>query len=115
MISGWLFDIYPLDKKMVFWIKREDGSNIRLEDNSWSHSIYVASDYNSYLKSVVLDSNGNDANDSIVYADTDSVFIKRTSSAIDYNELIDTLSKEIGLSISVDYHYKFFGFATIRS
>jgi DNA polymerase elongation subunit (family B) len=43
----------------------------------------------------------------LVYADTDSVFIKRKSSAIDYNELIDTLSKEIGLSISVDYHYKF--------
>jgi DNA polymerase elongation subunit (family B) len=35
------------------------------------------------------------------------VFIKRKTSAIDYNELIDTLSKEIGLSISVDYHYKF--------
>src|SRR5919201_1551303 len=43
----------------------------------------------------------------LVYADTDSVFIKRKSSAIDYNELIDTLSKQTGLSISVDYHYKF--------
>jgi DNA polymerase elongation subunit (family B) len=43
----------------------------------------------------------------LVYADTDSVFIKRTDSAIDYNELVDTLSKETGLSISVDYHYKF--------
>ena len=43
----------------------------------------------------------------LVYADTDSVFIKRKSSAIDYNELIDALSKETGLSISVDYHYKF--------
>jgi DNA polymerase elongation subunit (family B) len=43
----------------------------------------------------------------LVYADTDSVFIKRKSSAMDYNELIDTLSKETGLSISIDYHYKF--------
>jgi DNA polymerase elongation subunit (family B) len=43
----------------------------------------------------------------LVYADTDSVFIKRKSSAMDYNELIDALSKETGLSISVDYHYKF--------
>jgi len=43
----------------------------------------------------------------LVYADTDSVFIKRTDSARDYNEVIDTLSKETGLSISVDYHYKF--------
>jgi DNA polymerase elongation subunit (family B) len=41
----------------------------------------------------------------LVYADTDSVFIKRMDSAIDYNEVIDTLSKETGLSISVDYHY----------
>jgi DNA polymerase elongation subunit (family B) len=43
----------------------------------------------------------------LVYADTDSVFIKRTDSAIDYNELVEILSKETGLSISVDYHYKF--------
>jgi DNA polymerase elongation subunit (family B) len=43
----------------------------------------------------------------LVYADTDSVFIKKKDSAIDYNELIETLSKETGLLISVDYHYKF--------
>jgi DNA polymerase elongation subunit (family B) len=43
----------------------------------------------------------------LVYADTDSVFIKRTESARDYNQVIDTLSKKTGLSISVDYHYKF--------
>jgi DNA polymerase elongation subunit (family B) len=43
----------------------------------------------------------------LVYADTDSVFIKRKSSAIDYSEHIDTLSKETGLSLSVEYHYKF--------
>jgi DNA polymerase elongation subunit (family B) len=44
---------------------------------------------------------------SLVYADTDSVFIKRKGSATDYNELIDALSKETGLSMSVDYHYEF--------
>jgi DNA polymerase elongation subunit (family B) len=43
----------------------------------------------------------------LVYADTDSVFIKKKDSARDFNEVIDTLSKETGLSISVDYHYKF--------
>jgi DNA polymerase elongation subunit (family B) len=43
----------------------------------------------------------------LVYADTDSVFIKRTDLARDYKQVIDTLSKETGLSISVDYHYKF--------
>ena len=43
----------------------------------------------------------------LIYADTDSVFIRRTDSATDYDEVVDTLSKETGLSISVDYHYKF--------
>jgi DNA polymerase elongation subunit (family B) len=43
----------------------------------------------------------------LVYADTDSVFIKRTDSARDYKEVIDTLSRKTGLSISIDYHYKF--------
>jgi DNA polymerase elongation subunit (family B) len=43
----------------------------------------------------------------LVYADTDSVFIKRADSARDYSQVIDTLSKETSLSISVDYHYKF--------
>jgi DNA polymerase-2 len=43
----------------------------------------------------------------LVYADTDSVFIKTTNSARDYNDVIYTLSKETGLSLSVDYHYKF--------
>jgi DNA polymerase elongation subunit (family B) len=42
----------------------------------------------------------------LIYADTDSVFIRRTDSATDYDEVVDTLSKETGLSISVDYHYK---------
>ena len=47
----------------------------------------------------------------LVYADTDSVFIKREDSSaatVDYKEIIDTLSKETGLSISIDYYYKFF-------
>jgi DNA polymerase elongation subunit (family B) len=53
----------------------------------------------------------------IVYADTDSVFIKRKDAAAaagttiettsDYQQVVDILSKETGLSISVDYNYKF--------
>jgi DNA polymerase elongation subunit (family B) len=47
-----------------------------------------------------------------VYADTDSVFIKRKDAAsittrADCEQVIDILSKETGLSISVDYNYKF--------
>jgi DNA polymerase elongation subunit (family B) len=51
----------------------------------------------------------------LVYADTDSVFIKRkdyhrhnpTKTKRDYEELVSTLSKETGLPMSIDCHYKF--------
>ena len=42
----------------------------------------------------------------LIYADTDSVFIK-SKTATDFDGVIDTLCKETGLSISIDYHYKF--------
>src|SRR5919108_3397883 len=44
VVKGWLFDAYPLCNRMIFWIKQENGDTIRLEDDCWSHSIYVASD-----------------------------------------------------------------------
>jgi DNA polymerase elongation subunit (family B) len=55
--EGWLFDAYPLKDKMIIWMKlgNENNNNnaaIRLEDN-WSHSIYVASDNKSDLKSLI--------------------------------------------------------------
>jgi DNA polymerase, archaea type len=77
MTSGWLFDLYPLDNKMVFWIKQENGKTIRLEDNSWSHSIYVASDCNSYLKSIIDSIERNDGNDSIASLVKDYEFVSR--------------------------------------
>jgi DNA polymerase-2 len=43
IVSGWLFDVYPLKDKMVFWIKTSNGNCIRLEDD-WTHSIYIAAD-----------------------------------------------------------------------
>jgi len=43
MISGWLFDAYAKNDKMIFWIKQNNGKTQRLEDN-WSHPIYLASD-----------------------------------------------------------------------
>jgi DNA polymerase, archaea type len=39
--TGWLFDIYPLEDRMVCWVKQQDSRNVRLED-SWTPSIYVA-------------------------------------------------------------------------
>jgi DNA polymerase elongation subunit (family B) len=46
----------------------------------------------------------------LVYADTDSVFIKgkeKTTTRSDYKQLVDILSKETGLSMSIEYYYKF--------
>jgi DNA polymerase, archaea type len=43
LVSGWLFDAYPVKDKMVLWVKQENGKAVRLEDN-WSHSVYVAAD-----------------------------------------------------------------------
>jgi len=45
MISGWLFDAYPLNGNMIFWIKKANSATtIRVEDKRWNHKIYVASD-----------------------------------------------------------------------
>jgi DNA polymerase-2 len=51
-ISGCLFDIYPLNDKMIFWIKEPNGNNTRLEQ-AWTHCIYVASDNKSNLLSLL--------------------------------------------------------------
>ena len=54
--SGWLFDAYPLNDKMVFWIKQEKDSaaTIRIEDDMWTHSIYAASDDKTILNSILF-------------------------------------------------------------
>jgi hypothetical protein len=44
----------------------------------------------------------------LVYADTDSIFLKKEGATrIDYENVMEILSRETGLSISLDYHYKF--------
>lgn len=53
LVEGWLFDCYPLDGRMVFWIKQRNGKTVRLEDKSWNHSIYVASDDKRTLNSIL--------------------------------------------------------------
>src|SRR5215467_2635250 len=55
-VSGWLFDAYPLNDKMVFWIKqeKENAATIRLEDDIWTHSIYAASDDKTILNSILV-------------------------------------------------------------
>jgi DNA polymerase elongation subunit (family B) len=54
MFSGWLFDAYAKNDKMVFWIRQSNGDTVRIEDE-WSHPIYVAADDKS-LFDEILDS-----------------------------------------------------------
>ncbi len=53
-INGWLFDAYPINNNMILWIKTDDNNHgiARIED-SWNHSIYIASDTKSNLKSIL--------------------------------------------------------------
>jgi DNA polymerase elongation subunit (family B) len=44
----------------------------------------------------------------LVYTDTDSVFLKKNGATrSDYENVLEILSSETGLCISLDYHYKF--------
>jgi DNA polymerase I len=52
MVSGWLFDAYSKNNKMVLWIRQNDGNTIKLEDE-WSHPIYVATEDNSLFEEIL--------------------------------------------------------------
>jgi DNA polymerase, archaea type len=90
-IYGWLFDIYPLADKMIFWIKQKkknDASSsytVRLEDN-WTHSIYVAANDKADLKSIVLKSK---ENENILSLIKDHKFVSR------YEKIIDTTKSDV--------------------
>lgn len=43
----------------------------------------------------------------VIYADTDSVFIKNSRTAVTYAQVIDTLRKETGLPISIEHNFRF--------
>lgn len=81
--TGWLFDVYPQGDRMIFWIKQEkDGKIVRLEDNSWSYSIYVTSDNKHDLASVAKD-------------ERVSSFIKRYEFVKKYEKIIDKTKSEV--------------------
>lgn len=81
MISGCLFDAYPLYDKMVFWIKQKNGKTTRIVDD-WTHSIYVASDSKAMLKS-------------IVNKEEISSFIKDYEIRTKYEKMTDTRKSEV--------------------
>ena len=93
---GWLFDAYPLDNKMIFWIKQENGNTIRLEDNRWGHSIYVASDDNSYLKSIIGGTDSNGRNNNISSLIRDYEFMPR------YERITDVTKSDVLKLMLVD-------------
>lgn len=52
MYSGWLFDAYARNDKMVFWIRQNNGETIKLEDE-WCHPIYVAAEDSLLFKQIL--------------------------------------------------------------
>jgi len=77
LVSGYLFDAYPKNDKMVIWIKAENGKTIRLED-SWTHSIYVAADGKEDLKSLAQ-------NEAIKHYAKNSEFVLRYEKITDHD------------------------------
>ena len=68
---------------MIFWIKQEkDGKIVRLEDSSWSQSIYLASDDKHDLASVAKD-------------ERVSPFIKHYEFVKKYEKIIDKTKSEV--------------------
>jgi DNA polymerase, archaea type len=61
IMTGNILDLYPLNDRMIIWVKEERNGNIvRIEDKEWSHSIYVTSDNKSDLTSLLLYIHNND-------------------------------------------------------
>src|SRR2546427_6613615 len=54
MITGWLFDAYPLNDKIILWIIKDNQPPHRIEQ-SWLPSIYVASSDQEKLRSLTKD------------------------------------------------------------
>ena len=60
-MTGNILDLYHLNDAMIIWIKEKHTNNIvRVKDEEWKHSIYVASDSKSDLTSLLYYINSND-------------------------------------------------------
>jgi DNA polymerase-2 len=59
--AGNILDLYPLNGTMIIWIKEKHNNNIvRVKDEEWNHSIYVASDNKADLTSLLRYIHNND-------------------------------------------------------
>jgi len=81
LVEGWIFDVYPLQDRMVIWIKKKNG-NLRLEDSSWKYCLYVAADDKSELLSLL-------GEEQIMKAVEDYEFVLK------YERLSDTIKKRV--------------------
>ena len=52
MNEGWVFDVYPVQERMILWIKGKNNAIIRLEDLDRHYSLYVAANDRSELFSI---------------------------------------------------------------
>ncbi|HZD34104.1 MAG TPA: DNA polymerase domain-containing protein [Nitrososphaeraceae archaeon] len=60
-MTGNILDLYHLNDTMIIWIKERNNNNIiRVKDEEWKHSIYIASDNKSDLTSLLCHIHSND-------------------------------------------------------
>jgi DNA polymerase I len=54
LTKGWIFDAYPLEGKMIVWIKEQQNNRVvRFEDTNWNYSLYVAGNNKPDLLSII--------------------------------------------------------------
>ncbi|MGB6528137.1 MAG: DNA polymerase domain-containing protein [Candidatus Nitrosopolaris sp.] len=116
-MSGCLFDAYPLNGKMVFWIKQEKDSatTVRLEDDNWTHSVYAASDDKTILNSI-LSMKDKRISDLIKYCEFKSHY-ERITDTVRSDVLKLTLgdsNKAVTLARTIEAVYGQNGFCKIR-
>ena len=88
-ISGWLFDAYTLGDRMVFWVITEQGQAVRLED-SWTHSLYVASDSRSDLEAITRNKDVKEFVKSFQFVPKYETIVDRSKSKVLKATLVDS-------------------------
>jgi hypothetical protein len=90
-ITGWLLDVYPMQDKIVLWIKQNDDNNILRVEDSWTHSLYVAADSKEELKSLLFSLLDSKKNNNISPLIKEYKFVSRYERIIDRHDRFDLI------------------------
>jgi len=96
---------YEIIKKILVCLYGTTGSYWNKYGNVFAFEQINKTSRNILLKTKdIIQQNGYE----LIYADTDAAFVhKNNATREDYEKLKEIISKEVGLSLSLEYHYKF--------